>query len=56
MESMYADDFLIVDEDVPKIQEFKKNENIKLMYFNYALVDVLIRKLGVFKKSLKEEC
>ena len=31
MESMYVDDFLIVDEDVPKIQEFKKNENVNLM-------------------------
>ena len=29
MESMYGDDFLIVDEDDPKIQEFKKNKNKK---------------------------
>ena len=56
MESMYDDDFLIVDEDVTKIQEFKKNENVNLVNFRSAMFDVLRSKFGVFKKSIKEEC
>ena len=56
MESMYDDDFLIVDEDVTKIQEFKKNENVNLVNFRSAMFDALRSKFGVFKKSIKEEC
>ena len=56
MKSMYDDDFLIVDEDVTKIQEFKKNENVNLVNFRSVMFDVLRNKFGVFKKSIKEEC